>query len=193
MDRKDEIAQAAEKSFSLFGYKATTMDQIAKIANVGKGTIYTFFSNKEELFQTIVWQMVEEMKHASDQCAVEGASFEEKAHARIMELLKFRETHKLYIKLIEEENELRTLAVSEMLQSVEKEILRFIQTKIERGIVSGELKPCDSKLVAFLLYKSYMALVIDWNKTHNRQLGEEEIAQLLSQTVFSGLMGTLCN
>lgn len=50
MDRRQEILEAATKSFSLFGYKATTMDQVAKLANVGKGTIYTFFANKEELF-----------------------------------------------------------------------------------------------------------------------------------------------
>ncbi|MEH7109635.1 TetR/AcrR family transcriptional regulator, partial [Bacillus sp. JJ1764] len=40
-DRRRMIVEAATKSFSLFGYKATTMDQFAKLANVGKGTIYT--------------------------------------------------------------------------------------------------------------------------------------------------------
>ena len=54
MDRRGMIIEAATKSFSLFGYKATTMDQVAKLANVGKGTIYTFFKNKEELFNEIV-------------------------------------------------------------------------------------------------------------------------------------------
>ena len=42
IDRKRSIIEAATKSFSAFGYKATTMDQVAKLANVGKGTIYTF-------------------------------------------------------------------------------------------------------------------------------------------------------
>src|SRR5690606_15029612 len=110
MDRRQEILEAAAKSFSMFGYKATTMDQVAKIANVGKGTIYTFFSNKEELFHAIVLQMIEEMRIASEASAIEGASFETNAHARLMQLLKFRETHPLYVKLIEEEKELRTPA-----------------------------------------------------------------------------------
>ena len=68
MDRKQEIIDAATKSFSLFGYKATTMDQVAKIANVGKGTIYTFFANKEVLFQEIVIRMITEMKQEADNC-----------------------------------------------------------------------------------------------------------------------------
>lgn len=46
VDRRQQVLQAATKSFSLFGYKATTMDQVAKIANVGKGTIYTFLRTR---------------------------------------------------------------------------------------------------------------------------------------------------
>ena len=36
MDRRQEILLSATKSFTLFGYKATTIEQVAKIANVGK-------------------------------------------------------------------------------------------------------------------------------------------------------------
>ena len=188
MDRKQEIMLAAEKSFTLFGYKATTMDQVAKIANVGKGTIYTFFSNKEELFFLFFLKMVEEMKLVSEQCSVKGASFEVNAHARLMQLLAFRETHQLYIKLIEEEKELRTPTVSEVLASIEKEILKFIEEKIKRGIAKGELKPCDSKLVSYLLFKSYIALVVDWNKTYTVPLTEGQITELISETIFSSIL-----
>lgn len=45
-DKKQQIIDAATQSFSLFGYKATTMDQVAKMANVGKGTIYTLFQKQ---------------------------------------------------------------------------------------------------------------------------------------------------
>ena len=188
MDRREEIMLAAEKSFTMFGYKATTMDQVAKIANVGKGTIYTFFSNKEELFHSIVWKMIGEMKDVSERTATEGASFQENAHARIMQLLKFRETHQLFIKLIEEEQELRTPAVGDVLTSIEKEILKFIAGKIERGVAKGELKPCNSELIAYLLFKSYLALVIDWSKAHDEQLTEEQITNVLNDTIFSSLL-----
>lgn len=36
IDRKKLILEAATKSFTQFGYKATTMDLVAKLANVGK-------------------------------------------------------------------------------------------------------------------------------------------------------------
>lgn len=187
MDRRQEILEAAEKSFSLFGYKATTMDQVAKIANVGKGTIYTFFANKEELFNAIVVKMIDEMRKEADLASIEGGSFEEKAHARLMHMLKFRETHLLYAKLIDEEKELRTPAVAEVLQTIEQEIVSYIEEKIEKAIRNGEVKPCDTELVAYLLFKSYLALVADWGKTHNAELKEERIVELLSGTIFKSL------
>ncbi|MDV6378767.1 TetR/AcrR family transcriptional regulator [Sporosarcina sp. GW1-11] len=188
MNRREEIMLAAEKSFTMFGYKATTMDQVAKIANVGKGTIYTFFATKEELFHSIVWKMVEEMKDVSERSVVVGASFQENAHARIMQVLKFRETHQLFIKLIQEEKELRTPAVGEVLKTIEQEILKYIASKIDRGVAKGELKPCNSELIAYLLYKSYLALVVDWNRTHDEQLTEEQITDVLNDTIFSSLL-----
>lgn len=188
MDRREEIMSAAGKSFAMFGYKATTMDQVAKIANVGKGTIYTFFSNKEELFHSVVWNMVEEMKHVSERATRDGASFQENAHARIMQLLKFRETHQLFIKLIEEEKELRTPAVGDVLATIEKEIVKFIAGKIDRGVAKGELKPCNSELIAYILFKSYLALVVDWPNTHDQQLAEEQITNVLNDTIFSSLL-----
>lgn len=67
IDRKKLILEAATKSFTQFGYKATTMDLVAKLANVGKGTIYTFFKNKEELFDEIFTTLLKEMKQKADE------------------------------------------------------------------------------------------------------------------------------
>ncbi len=188
MDRKQEILVAAAKSFSMFGFKATTMEQVAKIANVGKGTIYTFFANKEEVFNEVVLSMINEMRTEADIAAIEGGSFETNAHARLMHMLKFRKTHLLYAKLIDEEKEIRTPAVAEVLKSIEKEIVSYIEEKIKNAIRKGELKQCDTELVAYLLFKSYLSLVVDWGKTHEHELEEERIVKLLSGTVFSSLL-----
>jgi AcrR family transcriptional regulator len=45
-----EIAQAALKLFSLKGYAATSVGQIAKTASIGKGTVYEYFHAKEDIF-----------------------------------------------------------------------------------------------------------------------------------------------
>lgn len=48
--RASEIARAALELFSRQGYAATSVRQIAAAAGMGKGTLYEYFSNKEEIF-----------------------------------------------------------------------------------------------------------------------------------------------
>ena len=47
------IMQAAIKNFSKTGFASTKMDDIAKTANVSKGTLYIYFQSKEDLFESI--------------------------------------------------------------------------------------------------------------------------------------------
>lgn len=184
MDRRQEILLAATRSFSLFGYKATTMEQIAKIANVGKGTIYTFFENKEVLFQEIVLRMIAEMKQEALNAIQEDASFQDNAHAALMKMLEFRETHQLFAKIIDEEQEWKTQAVKQVIVQVEQAIVSFVKEKIDKYIDKGEIRQVNSELVAYLLLKAYFGFVNDWNVTHDQSLSEEEIANFF-KTPFS--------
>ncbi|MEK4487059.1 TetR/AcrR family transcriptional regulator [Psychrobacillus sp. FSL H8-0484] len=188
MDRKQEILLAATRSFSLFGYKATTMEQIAKIANVGKGTIYTFFENKEVLFQEIVLRMIAEMKQEAVNVIKEDVSFQENAHAAVMKMLEFRETHQLFAKIIDEEQEWKTPTVKQVIGQVEQAIVSFVKEKIDKYIDKGEIRQVNSELVAYLLLKAYIAFVNDWNSTHKQSLSEKEIANFFQDTIFRSLI-----
>lgn len=50
ISKKDLIAQHALRAFAQYGYSDTTMDVIAELANVAKGTLYYHFKTKEDLF-----------------------------------------------------------------------------------------------------------------------------------------------
>lgn len=54
IDRKKLILQSALQNFIEEGYDRATMQDIADKAGVGKGTIYEYFSSKEELFSEVV-------------------------------------------------------------------------------------------------------------------------------------------
>lgn len=186
MDRRGMIIDAATKSFSLFGYKATTMDQVAKLANVGKGTIYTFFKNKEVLFHDIVSAMVKEMIAEAENVINPQLPFIENVHHALYRLLEFRSRHLLMIKLIQEEKEMGTLAVSEMLKHVEDEIIAYLKQKLDLAIEKGAMSPNNTELTSFLLLKLYVALVSDWERNH-KSLSSEEIAEIMKKFLLKGL------
>lgn len=187
MDRKQEIIRAATSCFTMFGYKATTMEQVAKIANVGKGTIYTFFNNKEELFNDIVLTLIREMKVEADAVLDPTLSLMDNAQRAMMKMLQFREQHLLFAKLVEEEKALHTPAVKQMIVAIEEEIVSYVASRIEAGVGKGEVRECDAQMVAYLLLKSYLAFVVDWQESHDEPLPEERIWQLFKETIFKGL------
>lgn len=186
IDRKQLIIAAATKSFSLFGYKATTMDQVAKLANVGKGTIYTFFKNKEELFEEIVSTVIKEMKAAAEETKDDERSFYENAHQALYRILEFRKEHQLAIKLFQEKRELGTPEVLEVTKRVEQAIVDYIKEKIHVAIEKGEIKHCDPELTAFIMLKLYISLIFDWEQDR-KPLDKDEIAELFELYLFKGL------
>ena len=186
VNRKQQIIDAATKSFSLFGYKATSMDQVARLANVGKGTIYTFFKNKEELFSEIITSLIKEMKEAAEEVMDDNLSFYENASHALYQILDFRKKHQLTIKLIQEEKEMGTREVLEVLQKIESVIVLYLQEIIQKAIDKGEIKPNNPELTAFMMLKLYIALMFDWEQNH-KPLQKEEVFQIFELYLFKGL------
>ena len=56
--RRQTILAAALDEFAARGFAATRLDDIARRANVAKGTIYLYFRDKESLFQELVRAML---------------------------------------------------------------------------------------------------------------------------------------
>ncbi|GAC1388595.1 MAG: helix-turn-helix domain-containing protein [Ktedonobacteraceae bacterium] len=75
--RGERILEAAAELIARWGYKKTTIDDIAKQAGVAKGTIYLHWKTREELFKAVLvheeLKLMEDMKQriASD---LEGAT-----------------------------------------------------------------------------------------------------------------------
>lgn len=76
-ERRMQIISAAENLFFQNGYDQVSMDQIAREAELSKGTIFFYFKNKEALYITIVLQgirlfhqMVDESMQQCDDSAV---------------------------------------------------------------------------------------------------------------------------
>jgi AcrR family transcriptional regulator len=186
IDRKHLIVEAAKRSFTQFGYKATTMDSVAKLANVGKGTIYTFFKNKEELFDEIVSTLLAEMKIEAEKAMDDDLPFFENVHRALYSLLEFRKKHQFTIKIFQESTDVGTPAVQEVVQRLEKMILQFIAVKIEAAIAKGELRECNPEVTAFVMVKLYISLIFDWEKNHE-PLEKAEIADLFQLYLLKGL------
>lgn len=68
-----QILVAAYEEFIERGFGATSMDQIARTANVSKATLYAYFSSKEDLFAAIMPSKCREAADKFDEIDLETA------------------------------------------------------------------------------------------------------------------------
>ncbi|RII20329.1 HTH-type transcriptional regulator RutR [Streptomyces sp. YIM 130001] len=66
-DRRAAVLDSALGTFARFGYRKTSMEEVARAAQVSRPGLYFLFSSKEALFRTAVTQLLER-----DIAAVEG-------------------------------------------------------------------------------------------------------------------------
>jgi len=58
IERREAILSAALDEFSIRGFEAARLDDVARRAGVAKGTIYLYFRDKESLFQELIPTML---------------------------------------------------------------------------------------------------------------------------------------
>ena len=58
--KADQILEAAQKRFGLFGFEKTTMKEIAADLCTSKGSLYYYFPDKEHLYKAIVFKEQEQ-------------------------------------------------------------------------------------------------------------------------------------
>jgi len=54
--KRKQILEIAETLFNRFGIRRTGLDEIARLADVAKGTIYNYFDSKEGIFKALVME-----------------------------------------------------------------------------------------------------------------------------------------
>jgi AcrR family transcriptional regulator len=53
-EKRNHILAVAQKIFARFGFRKTTVDEIAKASGIGKSTLYYYFKSKEEVFTAVI-------------------------------------------------------------------------------------------------------------------------------------------
>lgn len=186
LDLQERVVQVARDSFAQFGYKGTTMDQIARAAGVGKGTIYTFFDSKESLFGHILTTVIASMRDAVNEALVADAPFFENLERGMRRVVQFRKEHEVLVKLAQEVRQYGVGPAQEGLAQVERSIIAFLKRYLQLGIEQGDVRDCDPELIAFILLRTYTAMVTDWEISH-QPLSDDDLVNVFHLVFADGL------
>tara|TARA_R110002153_G_scaffold186654_1_gene339751 strand:- start:28 stop:633 length:606 start_codon:yes stop_codon:yes gene_type:complete len=146
---RENIIRVALDNFLVFGVRAVTMDEIAKLAGISKKTIYEEFSSKEELVNATVDETIMEYKcdieemQRTDVSAIDHlllmTKYLREKFTRMNPLL-LHDIQRFYPKCWNKISEFKT-----------SKVLQNLTMVLEQGKASGDFRrEIDSELLAYM-------------------------------------------
>ncbi len=100
--KRQEILKAAAVVFAKRGFQKTLMEDVAGQAGIGKGTIYRYFSSKDDLYFSILDQTVEDLLTCLSQDLKSKASPEQKLRKMMSDMAGLLITNRSLMVLLHE-------------------------------------------------------------------------------------------
>lgn len=159
-EKRKRILDAATTEFADYGFENTSIQQIAKKAEISVGSVYKYFENKEELFSMVV---KEGLSSLEELLLTHSASDEDvivKAEKVLKELLKFSKRHPQLIKLYCAVTTGNNTEFSQMLAQRVESISAKVYTEVIKSAQKfGDVRSdIDPQFFAFLLDNIFMML-----------------------------------
>jgi len=161
---RDRILQVAKEAFTRAGANAS-LDEIAKQAGVGPGTLYRHFPTREALLEAVYRSEVEKLAAAEKKLA-ETMPAIEALRAWILLFIDYIATKKIIAPAL---NQL-VGGTSKVFEASYGQIQGAMRALVKRGVKSGDIRkdvdPVD--LLKALIGVAYMSATPDWQQSARR-------------------------
>ena len=156
--KRKRVLDAATDEFATYGFENTSIQQIAKRAEITVGSVYKYFENKDELFAMVVKENLSLLEELLLHHSSSDEDVMVKAESVLKELLKFSKKHpqliKLYCAITTGNNTEFSRLLAQRVESISAKVYTEV---IEKAQLSGDArKDIDPKFFAFLLNNVFM-------------------------------------
>jgi len=97
--RRAAILNAARTVFARQGYADTVVDDIARQADIGKGTLYLYFPSKEQIYLAALLEDAQQLDEESRAAMAAAKNWQDKLRAYIEVRLRYFEEHQDFVRI----------------------------------------------------------------------------------------------
>ncbi|MDO8838821.1 MAG: TetR family transcriptional regulator [Parvibaculum sp.] len=182
-DKRELIVSAALDLFRHYGYRRTSMEDIARAAAVAKGTLYLYFKSKDELFEAICRSLAEQIAEGVTAAEALELPLEPKLTA-LMEA-KFGFAYRWVLssphaaELMESSSRLSTDFFEPVTQQFRNAVLKLIR----EGTARGELNPKAAGLTQEAAMDALIAAAYGAEKSPDEATFKARLAAIMRLTL----------
>jgi TetR/AcrR family fatty acid metabolism transcriptional regulator len=158
--RKELILDAADRLLAHFGYKKMTVEDIAREAGIGKGTVYLHFASKEEVVLSHVDRIVRPLFAELDAIAAQDRSAADRLRAMLIRrvMLRFDAATPFSVSLSEVLSDLRAGVIERRERHFAQEA-KVLAAMLQEGQRLGEFRAHNARTTARVLIAATNSLL----------------------------------
>jgi AcrR family transcriptional regulator len=182
---KDQIVEAAGIIFSRYGFKKTTMDDIAFAAGKGKSSLYYYFKNKEEVFEAVANHEALVLKDEINAALAKTETSVNKLRTYItIRMHRFTAKGNLYTAL--NDNFLATFSFIEKIRDKHREFeIDVIDSILKEGIKNKEFKPANIEFMGSTILTAIIGFEVPILKNPNAGIEfDKKISEVINMLFY---------
>lgn len=174
--KRRDILAAAERLFATRAFHEVKLDDVAASARIGKGTIYIYFKNKEDLYLSLIREGMTDLLGKLRQ-RIEAD--EEPAIATleliVREMVRFAAARPNMYQLM------RVVLPGTKSLAERGELAKLVETVLRRGVRSGELVDPHPEFTAQFLPSAIRAAMVFGPENASEELRVRQIVRVFAQ------------
>jgi TetR/AcrR family fatty acid metabolism transcriptional regulator len=152
--RHEEIIKAAGKIFSSKGFHRARVEEIAKEAGIGKGTVYEYFKSKRHLFVEVIKYFTTKFLKEFKEAARNGKDYREKLENALGLLIDILHESSGFFELLVRDHWEMDERLYQWMVKVRGEASKVIEDILVEGIKAGKIKDINPRIPAMMLIES---------------------------------------
>jgi AcrR family transcriptional regulator len=161
-DVRERIVQSAIECFSKYGFDRSRMDDIAKTADLSKGTLYLYFKSKEDLFYDICENNLKMIKEQLSQIFAtkkEDLVSDAERFYENLQRIENKGSEKVFFEIVAESA--RNLKLQRILYEQRTKIFDVVKEYLDLQVEKGFFrKDIDTEAIASGLVALYNGLAV---------------------------------
>lgn len=163
---EEQILQAAERLFAVYGLSKVTMEDVAKAIGKTRGSIYYYYKSKEEIVDAVIRIKINEIRTVMEKAVNQAGTAEEKIGAFFVAKLRLlRERHSFFDSLesgmdadaISDFNKTKIVHHDTIIEWEGALLTQVLSEGISKGEIAG-IKKSEMDSVVFVLLSSLHGL-----------------------------------
>ncbi len=157
--KRERILAAASQLFAQQDFHAVSVDDVAKLAEIAKGTLYNYFESKEALYLSIIETRMENLIAQLRHRLEEQHDPLEDLRRFLIHLYRFMTKYPEFFLVWKKEEHTKRLMSNSRCIEMRKELEQMLQKILSRGVKEHQLRPIPIQLVTDMLFGIVDAVV----------------------------------